>query len=67
MEFIYGAFDALTGLFDWVRIKKNVGKTVRIIFQHLGAVRTHLEEAQEHRMTGAGMIYQDHQNQQFRC
>ena len=31
-EWLQGVFDALTGLFDWLVLRMNVGNTVRVVF-----------------------------------
>ena len=60
-DWLQGAFDTLTWLFDMVGIHINIGKTVGIICHPFRAVRTQLEATYEQCMTGEGITYRDRQ------
>ena len=48
------AFSTLVGLFDWVALRKNVGKMVGMVCHPCQAAVTHLEAAYKQRMLGVG-------------
>ena len=48
-EWLYGAFNTLTGLFERVGIRKNVGKTVNMICRPCRAVGTQSEQPKGNR------------------
>ena len=58
---IQTAFDTLTGIFDWVGLKKNVRKTIGMFCHPCRADRVRADEAYTRRMTGAGRIYKERQ------
>ena len=53
------AFGTLTGIFDRVGLRKNVWKTVGMVFQPCRAVGVRANEAYKRRMTGEGQSYQE--------
>ena len=52
---LQGEFDTLTGIFDRVGLLTNVRKEVSMICRPCHVSGNQLEEAYEHRMTGAGL------------
>ena len=58
---LQGALSTLVGLFDWVGMRKNVGKTVGMVCRLCQAVGTYSEAAYKWRMTGAGLSYWERQ------
>ena len=55
------------GLFDWVGLNKNVGKTVRMVFCPFQAAGTKSEAAYEKCMAIAGTSYWERQRVQVQC
>ena len=49
--------DALTGIFDWVGIRTNVGKMLDMICQPCHNVGTHSDASYESIMAGGGLMY----------
>ena len=62
-----GSFRTLVGLFDWLGVRMNVGKTVGMVCCPCEAARTQLEVAYERRMTGAGLLYWERQLVRLKC
>ena len=60
-DWMQGAFDALTGLFDSLGLHTYVGKTVWILFRHCRTVRTQLEAAYKQWMMVEVLNYWDRQ------
>ena len=56
---IQWAFDTLVSLFERVGLRRNVGKTVSIIYLPCQAERTKSEAAYGRRMTGEGPTYRE--------
>ena len=54
---IHTAFEILTGLFDWVRLKNNVQKTVGMVFHILRVVGLQSDKFYNRRMPGVGWDY----------
>ena len=52
---LQGAFSTLVGLFDWMGMSTNIGKTVGMICRPCQAVGTQSEATYERRITGAGL------------
>ena len=61
------AFDTLTGIFDQVGLRKNVRKTVGVVFRPCRAVGVQADEAYKLRMTGEGQRYQERQRERVQC
>ena len=51
------AFDFLTGLFDWVRLRTKVRKTMGVVFWPFRAVGVRAEKSYIRRMTGEGRSF----------
>ena len=60
-EWLQGGFSTLVGMFNWVGLRTNVGKTVGMVFLPCQASGIQLEAAYERRMTGAGFSYRERQ------
>ena len=58
---LQGAFSTLVGLFDWVGLRKNTGKTVGMVCHLCQAAGTQSEAAYEQQMTGTGSSYRKRQ------
>ena len=56
-QWLQGAFSTLVGLFDRVGLRKNVRKTVGMVFRPCQAEGTQLEAAYWRQMTGEGPSY----------
>ena len=55
------------GLFDWVGLRTDVGKTVSMIIQPLYTVRKHSDTDYEQLIMGGVMTYLAHQKQRAWC
>ena len=66
-EWLQGAFDTLTGLFDQVGLQTNIVKTVGMLCCPFRAFMTHLEEAYKRSMIGAGLTYRARQRLRVWC
>ena len=64
---IQGAFSTLVGLFYWVDLMTNVGKTVRMVFRPCQAAGMQSEAAYKRQMTGAGPSYRERQWVRLQC
>ena len=64
---IQTAFNILTGIFDQVGLRKNVRRTVGMVFQLCRAVEVRADEAYKHWMTGEGQGYQEMKRERFQC
>ena len=58
---LQGAFSTLLGMFYWVGLRKNIGKTVGMVCCMCQTAGTQSEAAYERQMTGAGLSYQERQ------
>ena len=58
---LQGGFSTLVGMFNWVGLRTNVGKTVGMVFLPCQASGIQLEAAYERWMMGAGLSYRDSQ------
>ena len=66
-RWIQGAFSTLVGLFDWVGLRTNAGKTVGMVCCPCQAVGTQSEAAYGRRMTGEGPSYWERQKGRVQC
>ena len=62
-----GGFSTLLGLFDWVGLRKNVGKTYIMVCRPCQEAGTQLEAVYEQRMTSAGLSYREKQRVRMHC
>ena len=60
-------FDSLVSLFKRVGLRKNVGKTVSMVFQPCQVAGTQSEAAYGRKMAGEGPIYRERQKGQVEC
>ena len=61
------AYDMLKGLFDWVRLKKHLRKTVGMVYHTCWAVRVRADKAYTQRMTGLRRDYKERQRERVGC
>ena len=61
------SFDFLTGLFDWVGLRKNVRKTVGMVSRPFRAYGVRAYKAYTHRMTGEGRSFKERQRERVLC
>ena len=66
-ECLQGVFDVLTGLSNWLVLRKIVGNTVGIVYQPSRIVRKQSEAAYGRWFIGEGAVYQARQKQCVRC
>ena len=61
------AFDVLVGLFEWVGLRTNVGKTFSMVFRTCQVAETQSIAAYRRKMTGEGPTNQDRQKERVQC
>ena len=66
-ERLQRAFEVFTGLFDRVVLRKNMMKTVGMVFQLCYAPGGMLEEAYARWVTGKGPTFQELQQKRVEC
>ena len=64
---LQGVFSTLIGLFYWVGLRKNIGKTAGMVCHLCQAAGTQSEAAYERRVTGAGLSYRERQQLRVKC
>ena len=67
LVWLKGVFSTLVGLFDWVSLRRKVGKMFRMVYHPCCATGTQSEAAHEQWMTGAGSSYRERHQVQVQC
>ena len=64
---LQSSFDFLTGLFDWVGLRKNVCKTVSMVCMPCRTYGVRADKAYTHRMTREGRSFKERQRERVLC